>query len=98
MAEATVIATHLNMRDAPEGAVVGVLENGASVSVLDTQGSWLHVSTTSDGETRLGWVSAQFVRIASASAPAAGGGSAVPPPDDAAHPVTVQDGKAVGPD
>jgi hypothetical protein len=98
MAEATVIATHLNMRDAPEGAVVSVLENGASVSVLDTQGSWLRVSTTSDGQTRLGWVSAQFVRIASASAPAAGGGSTVPPPDDAAHPVTVQDGKAIGPD
>jgi len=98
MAEGTVTATSLNLRDAPEGAIVGMLENGASVSVLDTQGGWLRVSTTIDGQPRFGWVSAQFVRVASAPAPAAAGASAVPPADDAAHPVTVQDGKAIGPD
>src|SRR5207253_4154031 len=37
------------------------------------------------------------VRVA-AAAPAAEGASVVPPPDDAIHPVTVQDGKAIGPD
>src|SRR5437660_1845591 len=98
MAEGTVTATSLNLRDAPEGAIVDVLENGASVSVLDTQGGWLRVSTTIDGQPRFGWVSAQFVRVASAPAPAAAGASAVPPADDSAHPGTVQDGKAIGPD
>ena len=97
MPEGTVTATNLNLRDAPAGAILDLLENGASVSVLGTQGEWLRVSTTIDGQIRLGWVSAQFVHVV-APPPAAGGGNPVPPPDDIAHPVTVQDGKAIAPD
>ncbi len=89
MANGRVTATSLNLRDAPDGAVIGQLRNGDSLAIIETKDDWLSVSAAIDGATKLGWVSAKFVDII-ASGP--------PPADDDATPVTVVAGKAIGPD
>jgi hypothetical protein len=89
MAEGQVRATSLNLRDAPNGAVIGLLRNGDSVTILDAKDGWVSVSATVDGATKLGWVNAKFIDTT----------IGVPPPaDDDATPVTVVAGKAIGPD
>jgi hypothetical protein len=91
MTEGIVDATNLNLRDAPGGNVVGVLRKGDRLAILATEGDWIHVSAPLAGGTKLGWVSAAFVAVASGAAP-------LPPADDDANPVTVSGGKALGPD
>jgi hypothetical protein len=93
MAEGRVTATSLNLRDAPNGAMIGALGKGDSVTILETREGWLRVSTAGAAGTRLGWVSGEFVATIGASAPIP-----VPPADDEAHRVTVAAGKAIGPD
>jgi hypothetical protein len=88
MAEGRVTATSLNLRDAPEGAVIGSLGRGDRVTILDQQDGWMSVSATVGGATKLGWASAQFID----AVPAA------PPADDGSASVTVAAGKAIGPD
>jgi hypothetical protein len=95
MTEGRVTATSLNLRDAPNGTVVGMLRKGDSVSILETKDGWLRVSATG-GTEPLGWVSAEFVATTDTGPLPA---SPLPPPaDDASHQVTVAAGKAIGPD
>jgi hypothetical protein len=89
MANGRVTATSLNLRDAPNGAVIGQLRNGNSLAIIETKDDWLSVSAIVDGATKLGWVNAKFVDIID---------SGPPPADDDATPVTVVAGKAIGPD
>jgi hypothetical protein len=49
-----------NLRDAPNGQVVGRVRNGALLRKLDTNGGWTHVS-------RAGWVPSEAVNPAAAS-------------------------------
>jgi Bacterial SH3 domain len=98
MADGTVTATSLNIRDAPGGNVIGLLLRDTPISVLDQKDIWLRISASVEGQTRLGWVSADWVSLGSAGAPAAASPAPIPPPDDPAHPVTVQGNKAIGPD
>jgi len=93
MSEGRVTATSLNLRDAPNGTVVGMLRRADSVSILDSKDGWLRVSATVGAEIKLGWVSAEFVDTADAKAQ-----PIAPPPDDETHQVTVSAGKAIGPD
>lgn len=48
------VNTTLNIRNKPNGTIVGKLTNGANVSVLDYQNNWLKI-----GESR--WVSADYI-------------------------------------
>jgi hypothetical protein len=70
MRSGSVTASVLNLRDAPEGALVGKLQRGAVLTVLDEEGDWLHVRTLA-GE---GYVSARYVELQPDP-------SAPPPPD-----------------
>jgi hypothetical protein len=88
MAVGHVTATSLNLRDAPNGTIIGLLRNGDSAVILEKKDGWVSVSATVDGETKLGWVNAKFVDAT----------VSVPPADDDATPVTAVDGKAIGPD
>lgn len=59
--ECTVTTTHaLNFRDAPNGAKIGLLPQGATVDALDRQGDWFMV----DHNGRLGWVHGDYLRKA----------------------------------
>jgi len=87
MAQGQVTASSLNLRDAPQGAIIGELHKGDSVAILETKDGWMSVSTGSGDAAKTGWVSAQFV------APLG-----LPPADDETHPVTVAGAKAIGPD
>jgi hypothetical protein len=67
MAGGKVNATSLNLRDSPDTGApsVAILVLNAAVDVLShsDDGSWLLVSTVVDGNTRIGWVQAQFVNL-----------------------------------
>ena len=87
MAQGRVTATGLNLRDAPQGAIIGQLHQGDRVSILDSKDGWMSVSASIAGAAKTGWVSAQFI------APLG-----PPPADDPTRPVTVAGAKAIGPD
>jgi hypothetical protein len=92
---AQVTATSLNLRDAPNGAKIGVLVRGAQVEILAQQDGWAHVSVTSTGQ--VGWASAGFLSdLAAPTAPA--GATGLPPADSAAAPATVAGANALTPD
>ena len=56
--ECTVTTTHaLNFRDAPNGAKIGLLPQGATVDALDRKGDWFMV----DYYGRQGWVHGDYV-------------------------------------
>ncbi len=88
MAVGRVTASSLNLRDAPNGAIIGLLRNGDSLTILDTKDGWLSVSATVDGAPTLGWVKASFVDITGAE----------PRPTGEDSPVRIVNGKALGPD
>jgi len=44
MAQGRVTATGLNLRDAPQGAIIGQLHQGDRVSILDSKDGWMSVS------------------------------------------------------
>jgi SH3 domain-containing protein len=90
MADGTVTATSLNLRDAPNGVIIGSLPQDTVVTVLREDDGWLNVAKRGE-QTPIGWVRAGFVRIGPAAGP-------IPPADDAAHPVTVDGTRAIGPD
>jgi hypothetical protein len=98
MANGTVTASSLNLRDAPAGALIGSLPQGATVAVLEEAGGWLRVATSVGGQAISGWVSADFVALATGASAGAAASNAIPPADDLAHPVTVQRNKAIGPE
>lgn len=89
MAEGRVTATSLNLRDAPNGAVVARLRHGAGVTILDARDGWLSVSVAADGATKLGWVNARFIDT-NVGVPLSA--------DDDSTSVAVVGGKAIGPD
>ena len=91
MAEGQVTATSLNLRDAPNGAVIGLLRKGDRVTVLDAKDGWISVSAAVDGATKLGWANAKFIDTTL-------GAAAPRPADDDDAPVRVVSGKAIGPD
>jgi hypothetical protein len=64
----TVTATSLNLRGAPatSGPIIAVLRSGTSVTILQQAGDWLRVSTGAE----VGFLSAQFVKVDSATAAA----------------------------
>lgn len=66
MSVGTVIATSLNIRQspAPDGVIVGILRQGADVTVSNATDDWLQISAVVDGVTRLGWVNRNFVKLA----------------------------------
>lgn len=92
MAEGTVTATSLNLRDAPNGAIIGALPEATVVTVLAQSDGWLQVARAGE-QIPIGWVRASFVNIGAV----ADAVPAIPPPDNAAHPVIVQGNRAVGP-
>jgi hypothetical protein len=55
----------LNVRDQPDGQVIGVLALGATVDTISTDdsGKWLFMTAEIDGVTRLGWVSEPFIDL-----------------------------------
>lgn len=57
--------TPLNVRTAPDGIVIGAIENGRAVTILDfgqdrTERPWAFVSEQTSGRP-LGWVSRRFL-------------------------------------
>jgi uncharacterized protein YgiM (DUF1202 family) len=40
---AIVLAVYVNVRQTPDGAVIGTLEAGEVVTVLDVRGDWVHI-------------------------------------------------------
>lgn len=98
-----VTATSLNLRGAPatNGPIIAVLRSGTSVTILQQAGDWLRVSTGAG----VGFLSAQFVKVDSATAAAAAAPAAprravqepaVPPRDSGA--IRVDDDHAFTPD
>jgi Bacterial SH3 domain len=83
-----VTASTLNLRDAPNGAVVGTLNQGAEVEVQAQQDGWAQVTPNAGGTG--GWVAAQYL--------AQDGAGGMPVADSPQAPVTVVGGAAVGPD
>jgi hypothetical protein len=99
----TVTATSLNLRAAPaaNGPIIGVLRSGASVTILKQDDDWLQASTGAG----VGFLSAQYVKLESATAAAAASPAApaqgvperaVPPRDDGV--ITSDDDHAFAPD
>jgi hypothetical protein len=97
MADGTVMTTSLNLRDLPNGAIIGALARGTIVAVLARNGDWLNVAKAGE-RTPVGWVAARFVNMGEAAEPTAASAQTIPPPDDTVHPVTVQGTRAIGPD
>lgn len=65
--EAGFATARLNIRECPRAAtdcpVLGVLDRGAKLEILDRHDSWLRIRVV--GEEREGWVAARYVRGAS---------------------------------
>jgi hypothetical protein len=57
--------TPLNVRDSPNGKIVGTLANGALVAIVDRQGrrQWQALGQIVDAKTKqpIGWVFREFV-------------------------------------
>lgn len=83
-----VTASSLNVRDAPNGNVVGTLTQGAEVEIQAQQDGWAQV--TPDAAGAGGWVAAQYLAQA--------GAGGMPQADSPQNLVTVAGGDAVGPD
>jgi hypothetical protein len=96
MSDGTVTATSLNLRDAPNGTIIGSLPEGTVVAVLAENDGWLNVAKSGQ-ESGIGWVAARFVRIGTAAGPVTAA-EPIPPADDAADPVTMEGTRAIGPD
>ncbi len=59
-----VVATPtLKVRIAPQfyTAVVGQLRQGARVKAGETQGEWIHIDETIDGQTLIGWIHRSYL-------------------------------------
>ena len=84
MANGKTTAPSLNLRDAPEGGILGSLPRGRTVVVLERDGDWLRISVSVDGETCLAWVNARWISIA--APPSAAAGKPVAPSDDSSYP------------
>ena len=83
-----VTATSLNLRDGPNGAVIGALTQGAEVEVQAREDSWAQIVPNAGGAG--GWVAAQYL--------AEEGAGGMPQADSPQSPVTVAGGAALGPD
>lgn len=59
-ATASVTASSLNARNAPNGTITGSLPRGTLVSVIEQEGIWLHVETPAGFKV---WVSTEHVEI-----------------------------------
>jgi hypothetical protein len=65
MATGRVNTSSLNVRDQPDGQVIGVLALGDAVTTMttDDSGKWLFITAVIDGVTRIGWAQEQFIDL-----------------------------------
>jgi hypothetical protein len=93
MPTGTVSATNLNLRDAPDGAVLITLPRGTTVNITNERDGWLEV----DALGRHGFVSSRHVERGPAAAAAPRPAASAVPPEAREHDIVLSGKDALGP-